>query len=77
MITGFYRSPGIAEQTRSIAVNTLGRQPKISPEVLNDILDHSLTDAKKKITRRSPELKELIKEVYSWITDQEQKEKKP
>ena len=65
------------EQTRSVAVNTLGRQPKVSPKVLNEILDHSLTDAKKKITTRSPELKELIKEVYSWITDQEQKEKKP
>jgi len=64
------------EQTRSIAVNTLGRQPKISPEVLNDILDHSLTDAKKKITRRSPELKELIKEVYSWVIEEtEQKHK--
>lgn len=64
------------EQTRSISVNTLGRQPSkvsnpISPEVLNDILDHSLTDAKKKITNRSPELKELIIELNSWIVDQE------
>ena len=59
------------EQTRSIAVNTLGRQPKISPEVLNDILDHSLDDAKKKITNRSPELKELIRELNSYLLDQE------
>jgi hypothetical protein len=35
------------EQTRSLTVNILGRQPKISPHVLNDILDQSLTDAKK------------------------------
>jgi hypothetical protein len=65
------------EQTRSLTVNVLGRQPAktsnpIKPDVLNEILDHSLDDAKKKITNRSPELKELIKELNSWIVDQEQ-----
>ena len=59
------------EQTRSIAVNTLGRQPKVNPGVLNEILDRSLDDAKKKITNRSPELKELIKELNRWIVDEE------
>ena len=59
------------EQTRSISVNTLGRQPKVNPGVLNDILDRSMDDAKKKITNRSPELKELIKELNSWIVDGE------
>jgi hypothetical protein len=37
------------EQTRSLTVNVLGRQPKVRPKVLNEILDQSLTDAKKKI----------------------------
>jgi hypothetical protein len=64
------------EQTRSVAVNTLGRQPKVSPKVLNEILNQSLTDAKKKITNRSPELKELIKELYSWIVEETQQEHK-
>jgi hypothetical protein len=59
------------EQTRSISVNTLGRQPKVTPGVLNEILDRSLEDAKKKITNRSPELKELIKELNSWIVNEE------
>ena len=59
------------EQTRSIAVNILGRQPKVSTDILNDILDHSLDDAKKKIANRSPELKELIKELNHWIVDEE------
>ena len=59
------------EQTRSLTVNVLGRQPKVSPGVLNDILDRSLSDAKKKITRRSPELEELIKELNNWIVDEE------
>lgn len=67
------------EQTRSIAVNTLGRQPAkvhnpLTPDVLNDILDHSLTDAKKKLSRRSPELKELIKELYSWVVGESQED---
>ena len=64
------------EQTRGVAVNILGRQPAktahvLKPDVLNDILDRSLDDAKKKITNRSPELKELIKELNSWIVDEE------
>jgi hypothetical protein len=64
------------EQTRGVAVNILGRQPAktptpIKPDVLNDILDRSLDDAKKKITNRSPEMKELIKELNHWIVDQE------
>jgi hypothetical protein len=64
------------EQTRGVAVNILGRQPAktqnvLKPDVLNDILDRSLDDAKKKITNRSPELKELIKELNTWIVDQE------
>jgi len=64
------------EQTRGVAVNILGRQPAkpqnaLKPDVLNDILDRSLEDAKKKITNRSSELKELIKELHSWIVDEE------
>ena len=63
------------EQTRGISVNILGRQPaktkRSQPDILNDILDQSLDDAKKKITNRSPELKELIKELNSWIVDEE------
>ena len=64
------------EQTRGVAVNILGRQPAktanvLKPDVLNDILDRSLDDAKKKITNRSPELKELIKELHCWIVDEE------
>jgi hypothetical protein len=64
------------EQTRSIAVNVLGRQPAktpnpIRPDVLNDILDHSWDDARRKIANHSPELKELIRELNSYLLDQE------
>ncbi len=71
MATLLVRACIAIEQTRSISVNTLGRQPKVSPDVLNDIRDRSLDDAKKKITNRSPELKELIKELNRWIVDEE------
>jgi hypothetical protein len=51
------------EQTRSLTTNILGRQPGIKPDVLNTILDRSAEDAKRKITRRSPQLAELIREI--------------
>ena len=63
------------EQTRSVSVNVLGRQTKITPGVLNKILDESLKEAKKTITNRSPELKDLVKELHSWIVDEETGEK--
>lgn len=62
------------EQTRSLTVNVLARQPKISPAVLNDILDHSLDGAKKKLTNRSADLKDLIKELNSYLLDEEKGE---
>jgi hypothetical protein len=52
--------------------------------LLNDILDHTFQEAKKKLIRRSPELQELIREVKRWVIEEEReqeqqkgKEKKP
>jgi hypothetical protein len=66
----------VGEQTRGLVTNLLGRHPAITPEVLNDILDHSFQDAKKKLIRRSPELEALIKEVKSWVVEEERGEAK-
>jgi hypothetical protein len=66
----------VGEQTRGLVTNLLGRHPDITPEVLNDILDNSFKDAKKKLIRRSPELEALIREVKSWVMDEEQGEAK-
>ena len=66
----------VGEQTRGLVTNLLGRHPDITPEVLNDILDHSFKEAKKKLIRRSPELEALITEVKSWVIREERGEAK-
>jgi hypothetical protein len=61
----------VAEQTRGLTTYIASRQPDMTPDILNDILDNTFQQAKKKLTRRSPELEELIREVKSWITEEE------
>jgi hypothetical protein len=61
------RSLFTSEQTRSLATNILGRQPGVTPEVLKSILDGSSKTAKGNITRITPQLADLIKEVERWI----------
>jgi hypothetical protein len=53
-------------------LNILSRQPDLSPEVLNDILDRSADAAKSKITQKNPELEKVIAEVKGWF-EQEKK----
>ncbi len=62
-----------SEQTRSLVTNILGRQPGITPEVLNQILDGSSRAAKGKITYKTPQLESLIEEVEQWFTEKESK----
>jgi hypothetical protein len=59
------------EQTRGLATYIASRQPDITPDIFNDILDNTFHQAKKKLIRRSPELEELIREVKSWIIEEE------
>jgi hypothetical protein len=61
----------VAEQTRGLTTYVVSRQPDMTPDILNDILDHTFQEAKKKLIRRSPELEELIKEVKSWVIEEE------
>jgi hypothetical protein len=60
-----------SEQTRSLVTNILGRQPGVTPEVLNHILDGSSKAAKGKITSKTPQLASLIDEVEQWFTERE------
>lgn len=61
-----------AGQTRSIVTNILGRQPGVTPDILNTILDGSGKTAKANITRRTPQIVELIEAVEKWIIAHEE-----
>jgi hypothetical protein len=61
----------VAEQNRGLTTYVVSRQPDMTPDILNDILDNTYHQAKKKLIRRSPELEELIREIKSWIIEEE------
>ena len=61
-------------QTRSIVTNILSRQPGVTMEVLNHILEGSNKTAKGNITRRTPQLAKLIEAVEQWIVTEEGEE---
>ena len=63
-----------SEQTRSIVTNILGRQPGMTPDALNTILDSSKKAAKRKIAYKTPELEVIITEVEQWFAEQESKD---
>ncbi|HZM25548.1 MAG TPA: hypothetical protein VFC02_27610 [Anaerolineales bacterium] len=54
-------------QTRSLAVNILGRQPDMTDDQLNEILDQSAEAAKNKITKKTPQLQKLESEIKDWL----------
>ena len=60
-----------AGQTRSLVTNILGRQAGVSPEVLKTILEGSGKSAKTNITRRTPQMTELIEAVERWMVTEE------
>jgi hypothetical protein len=64
----------VAEQNRGLTTYLVGRVPEMTPDLLNDLLDRTFQEAKKKLIRRSPELEELIREVKSWVIEEERGE---
>jgi hypothetical protein len=58
-------------QTRSLVTNILGRQSGVTPDVLKSILDGSSKTAKGNITRRTPQLTELLDAVEHWMVAEE------
>jgi hypothetical protein len=54
-------------QTRSIATNTLGRQPGVTPDILKTILEQSSNAAKASLTRKTPQMTELVERVEQWL----------
>src|SRR5437667_3187353 len=62
------RSMFASEQTRALATNILGRQPGVTQPVLDHILDGTSDTAKRNITRVTPQLANLIREIETWLT---------
>src|SRR3989440_4868370 len=61
------RSMFASEQTRALTTNILGRQPGVTQPVLDHILDGSSNAAKRNITRVTPQLATLIREIERWL----------
>ena len=58
-------------QTRSIVTNILSRQPGVTTDMLKHLLDSSSKTAKGNITRRTPQIAELMEAVEHWIVAEE------
>jgi hypothetical protein len=59
-------------QTRSLVTNILGRQQGMTEERLKTILAMSQRTAKGNITRKSPQLTELMEAVEKWLAEDEE-----
>jgi hypothetical protein len=66
-----------SEQTRAIAANILGRQHGMTEEALKTILAITKRSAHATLTRRNPELEELIAAMKQWLDKAEQENHVP
>ena len=64
-----------AGQTRNLVTNILGRQAGITPDTLKTILEQSGKAAKGNITRKTPQLTELMEAVEQWLRVDEKEQK--
>jgi hypothetical protein len=58
-------------QTRTLVANVLGRQPGVTQDTLDHLLDYSRDVAKRNITRVTPQLESLITEIEQWLVQGE------
>jgi hypothetical protein len=66
------RNAFTSEQTRNLVTNILGRQSGMTEESLKTILDMTKRTAQGSLTRRNPELEELIQALKEWVAEQEE-----
>jgi hypothetical protein len=62
-------------QIKSLVTNLLGRQAGVTEEVLKTILTRTQQLAKGNITRKTPQIKELIDAVEKWLVADDEKKK--
>jgi predicted kinase len=58
-------------QTRVLATNSLGRQEGMSEEALKEILQTADKRTKANLTRKTPQLTELVSAVEKWLLSEE------
>jgi hypothetical protein len=59
-------------QTRSLVANILGRQQGMTEDILKTILAMSQRTAKGNITRKTPQLTELMEAVEKWLAEEKE-----
>src|SRR3954462_9051185 len=64
-------------QIRGIVTNNLAIQPGITNEILKTVLTESQKEAKKNITRRTPQIAEIIEELKQWMAAEEGQKPEP
>ncbi|MFL6546592.1 MAG: hypothetical protein ACJ8LM_15630, partial [Candidatus Udaeobacter sp.] len=64
------RSLFTSEQTRAITYNILRKQPGLTDEKLDEIMDGSKNTAKRNIGQVSPELAPLVQQIEQWLVQQ-------
>ncbi len=62
-------------QIRGLSTNILGRQPGMNQDILTTILKESSKAAKMNITRRTPQLTELMEVLNKWLSEKGEEEK--
>jgi hypothetical protein len=59
-------------QTRAIVANILGRQQGMTEDMLKNILAMSQRTAKGNITRKTPQLEELMEALEKWLAEEKE-----
>ena len=62
-------------QVRGMTTNILGRQPGMNQDILTTILKESSKAAKMNITRKTPQLTELMEVLNKWLSEKGKEEK--
>jgi hypothetical protein len=68
------RSVFASEQTRSLTTNILGRQAGVTEDLLKNILAMTQKAAKANITRKTPQLAELMEVLEKWLAEDKKNE---
>ncbi len=63
------RNNFVGEQTRGIVASILLNLPGMTEPTAKDIRDKSSDTAKRNITRRTPQLENIVKEVEQWLEE--------